>query len=150
MSKHHTIISGTGRTGTTFLIQLFTLLGLDTGFSDLTSAVFSNCDAGMEWDIHKADAPYIVKSPWICDYLDEVIESTDIVIDNTIIQVRHLYSAAESRRDVARRTDGTLFPGGIPGGLWHTDNPQQQEAVLGDQLYRIIFTIAKRDIPLTL
>ncbi|CAI8751560.1 hypothetical protein [Methylocaldum szegediense] len=150
MSKHHVIISGTGRSGTTFLIQLFTALGFDTGFSDLTSAVHSNCNAGMEWDIRRANAPYIIKSPWLCDYLDDVLGSTNIVIDHAIIPIRHLYSAAESRRDVARRTDPSLYSGNIPGGLWHASNPQQQESVLAEQLYKIIYTIAKRDIPVTL
>lgn len=32
MPKHHIIISGTGRAGTTFLVQLLTELELDTGF----------------------------------------------------------------------------------------------------------------------
>ena len=63
MAKNHIIISGTGRVGTTFLVQLFTALGLDTGFSDLASDVFANCHAGMEWDIRHPDAPYIIKKP---------------------------------------------------------------------------------------
>lgn len=36
MGKRHIIISGTGRAGATFLVQLFTALGIDTGFTDLT------------------------------------------------------------------------------------------------------------------
>jgi hypothetical protein len=32
MMKRHILISGTGRAGTTFLVQLFTALGFDTGF----------------------------------------------------------------------------------------------------------------------
>lgn len=150
MSKHHIIISGTGRAGTTFLIQLYTSLGCHTGFADLTSAVSSNCNAGMEWDIRQADAPYIIKSPWLCDYLDDALENADIVIDQALIPVRHLYSAAESRRDVMRRTESNLYSEEIPGGLWHTSDPQKQEAVLANQLYKMIYTIAKRDIPMTL
>ena len=91
----------------------------------------------MEWDIRRANAPYIIKSPWLCDYLDDVLGSTNIVIDHAIIPIRHLYSAAESRRDVARRTDPSLYSGNIPGGLWHASNPQQQESVLAEQLYKI-------------
>ena len=33
MKQHHVIITGTGRSGTTLLIQLLTELGLDTGFA---------------------------------------------------------------------------------------------------------------------
>ena len=104
----------------------------------------------MEWDIRRADAPYIIKSPHLCDYLDDVLEEGDLVIDHAIIPVRDLYEAAESRRDVMRRSDSTPGSGPIPGGLWHTTDPRQQEAVLADQLYKIVLTIAKRDIPMTL
>lgn len=150
MVKRHLIISGTGRAGTTFLVQLFTALGLDTGFADPTSGVHVNCNAGMEWDILHPNAPYIVKSPWLCDNLDELLEAGRVIIDHAIIPVRDLYSAAESRRDVTRRTDKALYPDGIPGGLWHTDRPEQQEAVLVGQLYKIIYAMAKWSIPTTL
>lgn len=150
MTKQHVIISGTGRAGTTFLVQLLTELGLDTGFADSTSSLLPNCNAGMEWDIRHPDAPYIIKSPWLCDYLDNVLQEEDIIIDHAIIPVRDLYSAAESRRDVTKRTDPSLYPGEIPGGLWHTDIPEQQEAILAHQLYKLIYTVAKNDIPLTL
>jgi hypothetical protein len=150
MSKRHIIISGTGRTGTTFLVQLLTALGLDTGFTDVTSALYPNCDAGMERDIRDPDAPYIIKTPRLCDHLEEVLESGELTIDHAILPVRDLYSAAESRRDVTRRTDAALFPGEIPGGLWHTDIPELQESALAIQLYKLIHTISKRDIPVTL
>ena len=150
MPKHHIIISGTGRAGTTFLVQLLTCLDFDTGFSDITSAVFPESNAGMEWEILHPEAPYIIKSPWLCDYLDDVLDGADICIDHAIIPVRDIYSAPESRRDVARRTDPHRYPGDVPGGLWHTDDPQQQESVLTNQLYKIIYTITKRDIPVTL
>ena len=148
-SRHHIIISGTGRAGTTFLVQLFTALGLDTGFADPRSAVLPNCSAGMEWDIRDPDAPFIVKSPLLCDYLDDVLETSDLMIDHAIIPVRDLYAAAESRRYVSSTTDVAFFPG-VPGGLWHTQVPEDQEAVLANELYKIIHTIAKRDIPMTL
>lgn len=150
MVKHHLIISGTGRCGTTFLVQLFTVLSLDTGFADPSSSISPNCNAGMEWDIRHPNAPYIVKSPWLCDFLDDLLDAGRIIIDHAIIPVRDLYSAAESRRNVTRRTDKALHTGDIPGGLWHTDRPEQQEAILANQLYKIIYTIAKRDIPMTL
>jgi hypothetical protein len=151
MTKKHIIISGTGRSGTTFLVQLFTMLGLDTGFPNTTSNVFENCNAGMEWDIRRPDAPYIIKSPWLCDYLDDTLtHRKDIVIEYAIIPVRDLYSAAESRRDVTRRTNHHSVSKEIPGGLWHTDKPEQQEQILTSQLYKLIYALAKHDIPVTL
>jgi hypothetical protein len=152
MIRRHVIITGTGRAGTTFLVQLFTALGLDTGFSDLTSAVFPNCNAGMERDIRDPQAPYIVKSPWLCDYLDDALSSGGIRIDRALVPMRNLFSAAESRRDVTVRTNAADIPPsiGIPGGLWHTDRPQLQEQILALELYKLMHTLAKWEIPLTL
>jgi hypothetical protein len=149
MSSHHIIISGTGRAGTTFLIQLLTSLGFDTGFANVEGAIDPNCNAGMERDLRQPDAPYIVKSPWLCDYLDALMEQTDIVIDHAIIPVRDLFSAAESRRNVVQRSNTDLSPSQIPGGLWHTDRAEEQEAILASQFYKLIYTLVKREIPMT-
>jgi hypothetical protein len=150
LSRRHIIISGTGRSGTTFLVQLLTALGLDTGFSDLTSAVYPNCHAGMESDLRQPDAPYIIKNPWLCDYLDEALDAGGIVIEHALVPIRDLFSAAESRPAVTARTNPADFPMGIPGGLWHTDTPEEQEQILTWQLYKLMHTLAKREIPLTL
>ena len=47
------LISGTGRAGTTFLVQLLTELGLDTGYSDPERVAMTYSEqarAGLEWD----------------------------------------------------------------------------------------------------
>jgi hypothetical protein len=145
MGRHHLIISGTGRAGTTFLVQLFTELGLDTGFADSASGLLPDCHAGMERDIRDKDAPYVVKSPALCEYLDEVLQTSEIVIDHALVPIRDLYSAAESRRDVSRRGPRKR---GNPGGLWLTKNPRAQEAILAQQLHHLVHTLAKYDIPM--
>jgi hypothetical protein len=150
MPRNHVIISGTGRAGTTFLVQLLTRLGLDTGFLDPRAGVFENCNAGMELDIRSPDAPYIIKNPWLCDNLDEVLASGEIVIDHAFVPIRDLFEAAESRRDVERRSVPLPELEGIPGGLWHVDRPEDQEAVLACQLYKLLRAIAVHDVPLTL
>ena len=150
MSRRHVIISGTGRAGTTALVQLLTDLGLDTGFTDLSSGLFEFASAGMSLDIRRPDAPYIIKSPWLCDYLDEVLQGGDVIIDHAIVPVRDLYSAAESRRVVTEKADRSIYPDRVPGGLWHTEDPARQEAVLAGQLYKLVYAIAKHEIPLTL
>ena len=148
--KHHVIISGTGRAGTTFLVQLLTALGLDTGFPDPDSGIYPNCNAGMELDLRQTDAPYIIKSPFICDYLDEVIRSDRVVIDHAIVPMRDLFAAAESRRNVTTRSNLDMPPDKVPGGLWHTTRPQDQEAILTQQLYKLFIALAAHDIPVTL
>ena len=66
--RRHVMISGTGRAGTSFLVQLLTNLGLDTGVTPEKMKLDENARAGLEYDIRKADAPYIVKSPFFCDH----------------------------------------------------------------------------------
>jgi hypothetical protein len=149
MTRHHVIISGTGRAGTTFLVQLFTELKLDTGFPDIHTGVFRNSNAGMELDLRQNDAPYFIKNPWLCDNLDEILMTEDIVIDHAIIPIRDLYSAAQSRIHVSEKAEGEGHMRGntTPGGLWHTSNPAEQESVLAKQLYKLLHTTAKHDIP---
>lgn len=149
MTRHHVIISGTGRAGTTFLVQLLTELRLDTGFDSPKAAIFENCNAGMEQDIRLPGAPYIVKDPWLCERLDEILTEQDLVIDHAFVPVRDLYAAAESRRDVMRRNPELIPLGDVPGGLWLTSDPGMQESVLTVRLYRLIYTLAKRSIPVT-
>ena len=153
--KHHVIISGTGRAGTTLLVELLTAAGIDTGYS-AKGEIFANRDSGLEQNIWDPDAPYVVKMPFLCDLLDELMATGGYAIDHAIVPVRDLYAAAESRRDVMRRTTSpsaavtqTLGPG-VPGGLWGTMDPAAQEAVLAKKFHRLLHTIARYEIPLTL
>ena len=68
-------ISGTGRAGTTFLMQLFTELGLDTGFKRVSDnkSYFPTARAGLEQDLFDRKGPRIVKSPFLCDHVDDVL-----------------------------------------------------------------------------
>lgn len=149
MDRHHLIISGTGRSGTTFLVQLLTRIGLETGFSDLTTHIHANCDAGMERDLRDPSCPYVVKNPMLCDTLDATLEDPTIHIDHALIPIRDLFAAAESRRDVSRRSDAHFGPV-APGGLWHTSDPASQEAVLAGQLYKLLHGLTRHEIPFTL
>src|ERR1035441_6686184 len=105
MRKHHLLISGTGRAGTTFLVQLLTELGLDTGFASSTDGIHAAANAGMEWqieEIFKKTAPYVVKSPALTEHISEVLQAPDVVVDYMIIPIRDLFASAESRRANAR------------------------------------------------
>ena len=69
MPKHHIIIAGTGRAGTTFLVQLFTELGLDTGFSkeDFLTKIDPISHGGLERSLDDANyekLPRVIKSPF--------------------------------------------------------------------------------------
>lgn len=148
-AKHHVIISGTGRAGTTFLVQLLTALNLDTGFKPGTTPVFAHCNAGMEQDIRKPNAPYIIKSPWLCEHLSGVLASGETVIDHAFIPMRDLFSAAESRRSVQASEAAKAFNGHVPGGLWGASDPRKQEESLTERFYSLVDTLVEHDIPMT-
>ncbi len=142
--RRHCIISGTGRTGTTFLVRLLTRLGFDTGFSIDNMVIDEIACAGLELDLRKEDAPYIVKSPWICTYIHELRD--DIIIDAAIIPLRSLLHAAESRRRV-QCAHHTLTE--VPGGLWRVQDPADQEAELASQFFNLIYHLTLRDTKIT-
>ncbi len=133
-------------------MQLFTALGFDTGFDIQRDRPHSICNAGLEWDLRDPNAPFIVKSPWMCEYLEAVLSKGDLFIEHLIVPVRDLFSAAESRRDVMRR--GKIAglkegPNDLPGGLWGTSEPENQERVLTERFYKLLQTATRFDIPLS-
>lgn len=146
MEKHHLLISGTGRAGTTFLVQLFTQLGLPTGFKNSQDGIHTECNAGMEWpveDIFKKSAPYVMKSPGISEHIERILTTPGVVIDCMIIPIRDLYASAESRRANARRAGNPK----TAGGLWMTKKPRRQEAALAIQLHYLVHALIKHDVP---
>jgi hypothetical protein len=162
MARRHVVISGTGRAGTTFLVELLTHLGLDTGYSldELRTRKDSRARAGLEHDIRKAGSPYIVKSPHFCDYADEVARMTEIAIEHVFIPMRDLRAAAESRRFVSEsaarefsfveRVIRKLRNRTVRGGLWQTSSAAHQETVLLQQLYKLTLALSGTMIPVTL
>lgn len=160
--RHHVLITGTGRSGTTFLIELLTHLGLETGFSteDIARKKFKIARAGLEHNLKNNNCPYIAKSPHFCDYANDVLRRDDIVIEHIFIPVRNLEAAAESRRHVSKtsvkelplrqRIKHLIRPGRFPGGLWKTNQPKEQEKILLGQMYKLMLALSNTDIPVTL
>ena len=148
-TRHHTIITGTGRAGTTFLVELLTRLGLETGFRPGRLAIDKRALAGLERDIRKPNAPYIAKDPWGCKYLPELLAEGKVVVDHAIVPVRDFDAAANSRSRVASlaRAHGKKQAN---GGLWLTDNPEEQVMVLYEQFSALMATLARFDVPVTL
>lgn len=149
--SHHILIGGTGRAGTTLLVQLFSALGLNTGYTieQAKSQVDRFSNAGLERRLGEADLPYIVKSPWLADELDAALEAGDVVVDAAIVPIRSLYAAAESRRNVFREAaERGENPLQQPGTLWKTEEPETQELHLAVQFYRFLFPLVVHQIPI--
>ena len=145
--KEKIIIAGTGRAGTTFLVQLFTALNFDTGFSlgDIGN-VDGISHAGLERPI-RADGPYVIKSPWISVTLETQLRQAEVEIHAAIIAVRDLFAAAQSRRRVYRKAhDAGLDPKKHPGSLWLTEKPSEQEDVLVRKFYDTVIPLIEHQI----
>jgi hypothetical protein len=161
--RKHVIITGTGRAGTTFLVELLTHLGLDTGYTleRMRAKIHGLARAGLEYDIRRDDCPYIVKAPGFCDYAEEVIRRGDIVIEHVFVPMRDLYSAAESRRFVENSTlSGASFLQRLAladtqqeliGGLVGTTStePGKQEEILLRRIYALLLAMSEAMVPLT-
>ena len=155
LKKHHSIITGIGRSGTTLLVKLLTQLGLDTGYAieTMEEHIYDNCNAGLEQSLLKPNAPYIVKDTWICNYIDEIVQSRDLVIDHAFIPIRNLSEAAKSRIHVTQNTNRATLPNPktliIPGGMWHTNIPEEQENILANLQFTLLVGLAKLNCPIT-
>ena len=65
-SSRKVIISGTGRAGTTFLVQLLTELGLETGYTpgDEHRHIDEHSQGGLEHNLPGRRAPTTLRSFW--------------------------------------------------------------------------------------
>lgn len=147
IEKRHVVISGVGRSGTTFLIHLLTKLGLKTGFRSEKVELHINkeSNAGLENNVRSHLAPYIVKDPIMCDYIDEIVDSKEIFLEHVYVPMRTLSDAAQSRINISNKGAGKP----IPGGMWKTKDPAQQEAKLASQLYKLLVGLGKMNTPVT-
>lgn len=139
------IITGTGRAGTTFLVQLLTELGLDTGYTPDTwhKDYFEHCNAGLEHEIEDPQSPTIVKSPELSGRLPAILARGTVEISHALIPIRDLDAATRSRIRVGG-------DGRTPGGLRDTRDPIRQKSLLAENFHVLLHTLTTYEIPHTL
>jgi len=140
MTKH-ILITGTGRAGTTFLVQLLGHLGFDIGNKE----VHEETHCGLEHDLRKGNAPYVCKHPLFCEFAGDIFKSKEIEIEYILLPVRDLHDAAESRRYASK-----VYGFDAPGGLWGAKDRVTQEVALARRLYNLIYETAKTDVKIIL
>jgi hypothetical protein len=162
--RNHLLIAGTGRAGTSVLVQILDACGLETEISRRAGNVgwHDKAKAGIETvPILGVDHPYVVKSPWAYQFIGEMLARPDIQIDGAIIPVRDLSEAAASRvilelvdryekfTDLATTTDATWKEwGGTPGGVTYSLEPLDQARILAHSFHQLIEQLTAREIPI--
>ena len=163
---HHLLIAGTGRAGTSLLVRYLDALGLTTHItrSNGQTHLIEDANAGLEdLVLHGgANLPYVVKSPWLYQFIDEVLKRTDITIDGVIIPIRNLAEAASSRiilelqrlhhnqewmADEARTWDHW---GETPGGAVYALDPVDQARLLAVGFHHLVERLTRAGIPIYL
>ncbi|TCP27245.1 hypothetical protein EV656_101148 [Rhodovulum adriaticum] len=147
------LITGTGRSGTTFIMRVFTQLGLDTGFTtaDLENVEKNVGKAGLEKSLNKDTIrfrPEIIKTPHAVDIVDDALAEGWLKLDLCIVPIRELSAAASSRVAVTERArQSGLDLTKTPGGLWKTDHEEGQLAALAESFYTLAYALVKHEIP---
>jgi hypothetical protein len=161
--RRHLLIAGPGRSGTTLLVRVLSALGMETHLDVQGDDEYDDvANAGLEDELGRPDAPYVVKSPFAYHSLDHVLSSGEVVLDHAIVPVRNLREVAASRviaelqwvnsspdlaAAVARSGATWEHRGSHAGGVTYSLEPLDQERILAAGFARLIETLVKHDVP---
>ena len=167
-ARQHLLIAGTGRAGTSFLVRYLAGLGLDTHLARQGGAASWNEDANAGFEdlliagTASATPPYVVKSPWLHEYIGHLLGSGTVKLDAVIIPVRPLDEAAASRvvlelRAMHERTPWMAELGRTwehcattAGGSVFSMHPLDQARVLATGFHRLVEHLVRADVPMVL
>lgn len=165
--RRHLLIAGTGRAGTSALVRYLTALGLETNLSKhgKAAAWFDSAQAGFE-DLPVStiapNLPYVVKSPWSYQLVDEILADPKIKLDAVIVPLRGLIEATASRTilqlQAVHQETGWMAQmsttwddwGSTPGGTVFSLNPIDQARLLAVGLHRLLERLVQADVPTVL
>lgn len=161
--KNHLLIAGTGRAGTTFLVQYLAECGLETHLSrDQDPGYDEDANAGLE-DLLLGNpaAPYVVKSPWLYEYVERLLADPETTVDAVIIPMRSIVEAATSRAvnelrarygNAAVHDDCKQWEswGTTAGGVTYSLNPIDQARLLALGFHELLHALVRRNVPVVL
>lgn len=165
--RHHLLIAGTGRAGTSFLVRYLNALGLDTalarhgersGWSEEAHAGLENLPLPELDD----DLPYVIKSPWAVEMIDDVLGHPQMQLDGVILPVRDIVEAASSRTVQELRAIHEQAPwmadlshtweawGHTDGGALYSLHPLDQARLLAMGFHRLVHRLIEAEVPMHL
>lgn len=154
------IVTGTGRSGTSFLMQILTACHLPTGYDNPFTDWYMRNLGGMDRNLHTkmtpdevAELPKIVKDPRACRRLESLVEGGVIYPEHVIICIRDVEASARSfvsAKNIWIADDPDDPDSFRLGSADKCDVDEQQvkqwlERVLG----RLFVTLATHEIPYT-
>ena len=158
------LVAETGRAGTSFLVHYLSALGLETEIDRSgVSRWDDDANAGLETrpiETPSGELPYVIKSPWIGEFVDQVLGQQDLAIDLVVVPTRDLVDSAASRTILEMRAihdranwmvdfDRTWETWGwTPGGVVFSLNPLDQARILAVGFHRLIQRLVDEDIPI--
>jgi hypothetical protein len=162
-TRRHVVITGSGGSGSSFLVELLANLGLDTGYKGLKSFQKNGEDSFTE------ESPYIVESSVFHQVAKEILHRKDLTIDHIFIPIRDL----RRRRDgIHANSSMDKLLNDLGRLLWETDqfaSPEEalqkarmllmaksakanelatQDHVL-ERLYQLLLATSDSDVPVT-
>lgn len=156
-AHHKVLITGTGRAGTSFTVQVLTALGLPTGFQSPTHGFCTERMCGQETEIptdtpldRMGDYPRIVKDPKLTHALAHFLEAGTLEPVHVYVLVRDVREAARSRVDRAMHWDPVSNDERPAFAALH---PDEQLRVQTERLYAglgmLFETLALYEVPFT-
>ena len=162
--RKHIIIGGTGRAGTSFLVQFLAELGMDTHLArNVTPFWDEDANAGLEDNPISGNPdtlPHVIKSPRLFEYVDQLVARDDIEIECVILPLRDLMKASSSRVIAEMRAryknapslaefDGNWETWAMtPGGLLFSLNPLDEARILAVGFHQVVERLTAADIPI--
>jgi hypothetical protein len=145
----HIIITGPGRSGTTFLVRILARLGYETGFKPDEEVYYDNLRAGYEYITEDfsfdeptpeqfEQLPHVLKGPEWSYHLKPFIKAGYLEVEHIILPIRDLDIAVQSRLDV--------------GLFWRVDLDhlvESQTEVMAAALGRVVEACVLFELPCT-
>jgi hypothetical protein len=146
MTEPKIVITGTGRAGTTLLVQVLDALGLDTGLGEGKLTPYGpGVRAGLECRIDDPAAPTVVKDITLGFRMRAVLESRAVPIAHVVIPTRRLDIAAASRIRASAYGRLPFRRGALTGTL----RPMAQQQVLATVRGEMIDALDDFAVPYT-
>jgi hypothetical protein len=160
----HALIAGTGRCGTSLLVEVFSEIGLSTAIGREDDSYFSAVNAGHEISPAAQDLPYIIKSPFAYEWLSKKTSKHFLEkLDFAIIPVRSCSQSVSSRlvneyinmysdpRDIHPnygdwQESPPISRGLAPGGLHFPLDPRDQARFLAVCNLELIYLLASHGV----